>query len=90
MKQELSSASGLVITGEQTVRSAEEHHVEPVALLEADVEPTLGGVEYAGDIVESLDLDAMVGVDGSLGRAIQNLRTCFGAGGPRFESGCPD
>ena len=47
------------------------------AILEADMEPTLGGMEYAGDIVESLDLDAMVGADDSLGRAIQNLRTCF-------------
>jgi hypothetical protein len=43
----------------------------------ADVNPSLGGIEYAQDIVAEMDLDRMTTADRSLGSFISNLRQQF-------------
>lgn len=44
------------------------------AVRDAGVEPLLGGIEYAEDLVEHMDLDRMLTRDASLGTTIQEVR----------------
>ena len=47
------------------------------AIVDSGVEPTLGGMEFADEIVARISLDRMVGTDESLGQGIADLRRCF-------------
>ena len=47
------------------------------AVVEAGGTPLLGGLEYADDIVNAMDLDRMLTTDDSLGRLLQDLRQVF-------------
>lgn len=52
-------------------------HLLIEAVLEAGETPILGGLEYADDIVNAMDLDRMLIADDSLGRLLQDLRRTF-------------
>lgn len=45
------------------------------AIRAAGVEPLLGGIEFAQDIIEALDLDRASAADRSFGRAVTDLRS---------------
>jgi hypothetical protein len=47
------------------------------AVRQSGVNPSLGGVEYAEDIVRDMSLDRMITADDSLGNCIQSLRQKF-------------
>lgn len=48
------------------------------AILETGVTPSLGGIEYAGDIVQAMDFLRVGRIDPSLGRLLEELHTIFG------------
>jgi hypothetical protein len=47
------------------------------AVRDAGVNPALGGIEYADDIVEAMDIDRMLTADSSLGTFLQEIRQQF-------------
>jgi hypothetical protein len=47
------------------------------AIRESGVTPSLGGIEFADDIVNAMDLTRAAGVDTSLGRFIDEMRAVF-------------
>lgn len=44
------------------------------AVIDAGVEPSLGGVEYAEDLIATMDLDRAASADASLRRFVEDLR----------------
>lgn len=49
----------------------------------AGMEPTFGGTEFTGDLVDCMDLDWLERNDASLGRLLADLRTAFEGWKPR-------
>jgi len=47
------------------------------AILDAEVTPSLGGIEFAEDIVKAMDLDRAASADVSLRRFLDDLRNAF-------------
>jgi hypothetical protein len=61
-------------------RKCERHRYKQLllkAMRDAGVSPPLGGIEYAEDIVNVMDLRRMESADDSLGRLLQDLREKF-------------
>ena len=46
-------------------------------ILAASVTPTLDGIEFAGDIVQAMDIDRAAQTDTSFGRFVEDLRRVF-------------
>lgn len=47
------------------------------SIRKSGVVPSLGGIEFADDIVKAMDLDSACGADVSLGRLVDDLRSIF-------------
>jgi hypothetical protein len=47
------------------------------AITDAGVKPFLGGIEYAADLVNAMDLTRLERLDVSLGHLLKDLRSCF-------------
>jgi len=47
------------------------------AILEADITPSLGGIEFAEDIIRAMDLDLAASADPSLRHFLDNLRSAL-------------
>ena len=47
------------------------------AILAAGITPTLGGIEFAADLIRNMDIDRAAGADASLNRFVSEIRATF-------------